>query len=49
MIVVRIAKVMMIAALAAFALIVAYDNIIDYGSNYEFVQHVPSSNVRLRW
>ena len=42
MIVVRIAKVMMIAALAAFALIVAYDNIIDYGSNYEFVKHVLS-------
>ncbi len=42
MIVVRIAKVMMIAALAAFALIVAYDNITDYGANYEFVKHVLS-------
>lgn len=27
---------------AAFALIVAYDNIIDYDSNYEFVKHVLS-------
>jgi predicted small integral membrane protein len=42
MIIVRITKVMMIAALAAFALIVAYDNIVDYDSNYEFVKHVLS-------
>ena len=42
MIVVRIAKVLMIAAVAAFALIVAYDNIADYDSNYQFVQHVLS-------
>jgi predicted small integral membrane protein len=42
MIIVRITKVMMIAGLAAFALIVAYDNIVDYGSNYEFVKHVLS-------
>jgi predicted small integral membrane protein len=42
MIIVRIAKILMIAALAAFALIVAYDNIADYGSNYQFVQHVLS-------
>src|ERR1700722_8975334 len=32
----------MVAALAAFALIVAYDNIVDYDSNYEFVRHVLS-------
>jgi predicted small integral membrane protein len=32
----------MIAGLAAFALIVAYDNIVDYNSNYEFVKHVLS-------
>jgi predicted small integral membrane protein len=32
----------MIAALAAFAFIVAYDNIVDYDSNYEFVRHVLS-------
>ena len=42
MVIVRIAKITMIAALAAFALIVAYDNIVDYGSNYEFVKHVLS-------
>ena len=37
---VRLAKIAMIAALAAFALIVTYDNIVDYDSNYEFVKHV---------
>lgn len=42
MLITRISKIAMIAALAAFALIVAYDNIIDYGSNYEFVKHVLS-------
>lgn len=40
MFIVRLTKVFMTAALAAFAFIVAYDNIIDYGSNYAFVQHV---------
>jgi Predicted small integral membrane protein (DUF2165) len=42
MLVIRLAKVVMIAALAAFAFLVTYDNIIDYGSNYQFVQHVLS-------
>jgi predicted small integral membrane protein len=42
MIGIRIAKITMIVALAAYALIVAYDNIVDYGSNYEFVSHVLS-------
>jgi predicted small integral membrane protein len=42
MVITRISKIAMIAALAAYALIVAYDNIIDYGSNYEFVKHVLS-------
>jgi predicted small integral membrane protein len=41
-IVARIVKVTMVAALATFALIVAYDNIADYDSNYEFVRHVLS-------
>jgi predicted small integral membrane protein len=41
-IIVRLAKITMVAALAAFALIVAYDNIVDYDSNYEFVRHVLS-------
>lgn len=40
MAVTRLAKAALIAALAAYALIVAYDNIVDYGSNYEFVKHV---------
>ena len=42
MLITRLTKIAMIAALAAFALIVAYDNIIDYSSNYEFVKHVLS-------
>jgi predicted small integral membrane protein len=42
MLVLRLAKIAMIAALAAFAFIVAYDNIVDYDSNYEFVRHVLS-------
>jgi predicted small integral membrane protein len=32
----------MIAALAAFAFIVTYDNIVDYNSNFDFVRHVLS-------
>lgn len=42
MIVLRLAKVAVIAALAAFALLVAYNNIFDYDSNYQFVRHVLS-------
>jgi predicted small integral membrane protein len=42
MIVIRLAKVVIIGALGAFALIVAYNNIVDYGSNYQFVKHVLS-------
>jgi predicted small integral membrane protein len=38
----RLSKIAMIAALAAFAFIVAYDNIVDYNSNYDFVGHVLS-------
>ena len=40
MILIRLSKVALIAALAAYALIVAYDNIVDYGSNYKSVKHV---------
>ncbi len=40
--VVRLAKIVMTAALAAFAFIVTYDNLVDYGTNYEFVRHVLS-------
>jgi predicted small integral membrane protein len=42
MVMIRLAKVALVAAVAAFALIVAYDNIVDYNSNYEFVRHVLS-------
>src|SRR6476646_4964245 len=42
MVLIRLAKVAIIASLAAYAFIVAYDNIIDYQSNYEFVRHVLS-------
>jgi predicted small integral membrane protein len=42
MVFIRLTKVMLIAALAAYALIVTYDNIVDYESNYEFVKHVLS-------
>jgi predicted small integral membrane protein len=38
----RFSKIAMIAALAAFAFIVTYDNIVDYNSNYDFVWHVLS-------
>jgi predicted small integral membrane protein len=38
----RYSKIAMIAALAAFAFIVTYDNIVDYNSNYDFVGHVLS-------
>jgi len=42
MLAVRLAKIVLIAAFAAFAFIVTYDNIVDYNSNYEFVRHVLS-------
>lgn len=42
MIIVRLTKTFMTAALAAYLGIVAYDNVVDYGSNYAFVQHVMS-------
>ncbi len=42
MLVMRLAKVLVIAALAAFALLVAYNNVFDYDSNYQFVRHVLS-------
>lgn len=42
MLIARFSKVAMVASLAAFAFIVTYDNLIDYGTNYEFVKHVLS-------
>ncbi|GGA50590.1 DUF2165 family protein [Dyella nitratireducens] len=38
----RLAKILLSLALAAFAFIVTFDNIVDYGSNFLFVQHVLS-------
>jgi predicted small integral membrane protein len=38
----RLVKVAMVGSLALFALVVTYDNLVDYGSNYAFVQHVLS-------
>jgi len=37
---IRLAKIALIAAIAAAATLVAFDNIIDYGTNFAFVQHV---------
>ena len=38
----RYAKIILTLALAAFATLVAFNNITDYGSNFAFVQHVLS-------
>ena len=38
----RIAKTIMVASLALFALLVAFDNLTDYNTNYAFVRHVLS-------
>ncbi len=40
--VMRAAKIAMVAAIAAFATLVALGNITDYGTNFAFVQHVLS-------
>ena len=36
---IRLVKTTMVASVALFALLVAYNNIVDYGSNYAFVRH----------
>lgn len=36
----RYAKILMTFSLAAFAFMVTFNNITDYGSNFEFVKHV---------
>jgi predicted small integral membrane protein len=55
MVVLRLAKTAMVAAVAAFATVVAFDNVTDYGTNFVFVQHVlsmdtifPSSTIGYR-
>ncbi|MEN3175919.1 DUF2165 domain-containing protein [Gluconobacter sp. OJA] len=50
----RLSKTVMVASLGVFGLLVALNNITDYGSNYEFVRHVLSMDTTfpgnsLRW
>jgi predicted small integral membrane protein len=42
MITARLVKILMVASLALFAFLVTFDNITDYGANFEFVRHVLS-------
>ncbi len=42
MLITRLTKIVMVACLGAFCLLVAYDNIADYNANYGFVGHVLS-------
>jgi predicted small integral membrane protein len=42
MLITRYAKLVMSLTLAAFCLLVAVDNLLDYDANYQFVQHVLS-------
>jgi predicted small integral membrane protein len=44
----RLAKVAMTLSLAAFALLVAFTNVTDYGGNWPFVQHVLSMDTTFR-
>ena len=39
---IRLVKTAMVASTALFALVVAYNNMADYNSNYEFVRHTLS-------
>ena len=55
MIVIRLAKTAMVAAIALFATLAAFGNVTDYGTNFVFVQHVlsmdtvlPSSHIGYR-
>src|SRR5690349_5464267 len=42
MLILRLAKIAMVASIAAFATLVAFGNITDYGTNFVFVEHVLS-------
>ena len=42
MIAIRYVKTAMVASAALFALLVTFNNLVDYGSNYEFVRHTLS-------
>ena len=55
MLAVRLAKIVLVAAVALHASLVAFGNITDYGTNWLFVQHVlsmdtifPTSTIRYR-
>lgn len=50
----RISKIALLAAVALFMALIAFNNITDYGSNLDFVQHVLSMDTtfpgnRLKW
>ena len=52
---IRIAKIVTVAAIALFATLVAFGNVTDYDTNFQFVRHVlsmdtvfPSSTIRYR-
>jgi predicted small integral membrane protein len=40
MLITRLGKTAMVAAIAFYASLVAFGNITDYGTNYAFVEHV---------
>ena len=40
MVVIRLSKIALVTAAGLFCLLVGYNNIVDYGSNFMFVQHV---------
>lgn len=55
MLVTRAAKIAVVAAIAATATLVAFDNVTDYGTNFAFVRHVlsmdtifPESGIKYR-
>ena len=52
--IIRLSKVLLIASAGVFALLVGIDNLLDYGTNLVFVEHVLSmdttfANSALRW
>ncbi|MBE7733668.1 DUF2165 family protein [Devosia faecipullorum] len=42
MLVTRVSKIILVAAIALYATLVAFGNVTDYGSNFVFMQHVLS-------
>jgi len=43
----RLVKVAMVTSTALFALLVAFNNVVDYGSNYEYVRHTLSMDTTI--